>query len=84
MCYTANARFLLARENPPVIGVRNMIYLDNSATTRVLPEAASAAFRAMTEQFYNPASAYKPAVAAEKAVESAGKRVAFQVLRTGS
>ena len=52
-----------------------MIYLDNSATTRVLPEAASAAFRAMTEQFYNPASAYKPAVAAEKAVESARARL---------
>ena len=48
-----------------------MIYLDNSATTRVLPQAADAAYRAMTEQFYNPASAYKPAVAAEKAVESA-------------
>jgi len=75
MCYTANARFLLARKNPPIIGVRNMIYLDNSATTRVLPEAASAAFRAMTEQFYNPASAYKPAVAAEKAVESARARL---------
>ena len=48
-----------------------MIYLDNSATTRVLPQAADAAYRAMTEQFYNPASAYKPAVAAEKAVEAA-------------
>ena len=48
-----------------------MIYLDNSATTRVLPQAADAAYRAMTEQFYNPASAYKSAVAAEKAVEAA-------------
>ena len=48
-----------------------MIYLDNSATTRVLPQAADAAYRAMTEQFYNPASAYKPAVATEKAVEAA-------------
>ncbi|MDP3448340.1 MAG: cysteine desulfurase family protein [Eubacteriales bacterium] len=53
-----------------------MIYLDNSATTRVLPEAADAAYRAMTEQFYNPASAYKPAVAAEKAVEAARARLA--------
>ncbi len=48
-----------------------MIYLDNSATTRVLPEAADAACRAMTEQFYNPAAAYGPAVAVEKAVDSA-------------
>ncbi len=53
-----------------------MIYLDNSATTRVLPEAADAAYRAMTEQFYNPASAYQPAVAAEKAVEAARARLA--------
>ncbi|HML67255.1 MAG TPA: cysteine desulfurase family protein [Clostridia bacterium] len=53
-----------------------MIYLDNSATTRVLPEAADAAYRAMTEQFYNPASAYRPAVAAEKAVELARANLA--------
>ncbi|MEZ4508393.1 MAG: cysteine desulfurase family protein [Eubacteriales bacterium] len=53
-----------------------MIYLDNSATTRVLPEAADAAYRAMTEQYYNPASAYKPAVAAEKEVEAARGRLA--------
>ena len=53
-----------------------MIYLDNSATTRVLPEAAITAYRAMTEQFYNPASAYKPAVAAEKAVELARANLA--------
>ena len=52
-----------------------MIYLDNSATTRVLPEAADAACRAMTEQFYNPASAYQPAVATEKAVEEARARL---------
>lgn len=54
-----------------------MIYLDNSATTRVLPAAANAAYRAMTEQFYNPASAYKPAVAAEKAVELARANLAL-------
>ncbi|MEA4914619.1 MAG: cysteine desulfurase family protein [Christensenella sp.] len=52
-----------------------MIYLDNSATTRVLPEAADAAFRAMTELYYNPASAYKTAVATEKQVESARARL---------
>ncbi len=52
-----------------------MIYLDNSATTRVLPEAADAAFRAMTELYYNPASAYKPAVTTEKEVENARARL---------
>ncbi len=52
-----------------------MIYLDNSATTRVLPEAADAAYAAMTEQFYNPASPYAPAVATERAVEAARARL---------
>jgi cysteine desulfurase len=53
-----------------------MIYLDNSATTRVLPEAAEAARLAMTEQFYNPASAYPPAVETERAVNGARARLA--------
>ncbi|HWQ06741.1 MAG TPA: cysteine desulfurase family protein [Feifaniaceae bacterium] len=53
-----------------------MIYLDNSATTRVLPEAAKAALEAMTEQFYNPASAYPPAVEAERAVNGARAHIA--------
>ena len=34
-----------------------MIYLDNSATTRTLPEAAEAAMAAMTGDFFNPAAA---------------------------
>ena len=33
-------------------------YLDNSATTRVCPEAAEAALRAMTETYGNPSSTY--------------------------
>jgi len=53
-----------------------MIYLDNSATTRVLPEAADAAFCAMTERFFNPASAYKAAVATEREVNAARARLA--------
>lgn len=53
-----------------------MIYLDNSATTRVLPEAADAAYRAMTEHFFNPASAYKAAVATERLVNAARARLA--------
>jgi len=58
-----------------------MIYLDNSATTRVLPEAADAARAAMTEQFYNPASAYGPAVETERMVERARKHVAEAMSR---
>ena len=37
---------------------KSMIYLDNSATTRTLPEAAQAALAAMTGDFFNPAAAY--------------------------
>lgn len=53
-----------------------MIYLDNSATTRVLPEAADAAQRAMREGFFNPAAGYKPAVETERAVNAARARLA--------
>lgn len=53
-----------------------MIYLDNSATTRVLPEAADVARLYMTEEFFNPASAYSPAVAAERSVTAARARLA--------
>lgn len=53
-----------------------MIYLDNSATTRVLPEAAEAAMKAMTEQYFNPSGAYAPAVSTERSVEAARQRAA--------
>lgn len=53
-----------------------MIYLDNSATTRVLDEAAEAASSAMREGFYNPAAAYKSAVRTEKTVNECRKRLA--------
>lgn len=48
-----------------------MIYLDNSATTRTLPEAAQAALQAMTEDFYNPAAAYAYGARTEKRVNEA-------------
>lgn len=48
-----------------------MIYLDNSATTRVLDDAARAAGRAMTEAYANPAAAYRFAVEADRAIEAA-------------
>ena len=48
-----------------------MIYLDNSATTRTLPEAAQAAYSAMTEDFYNPAAAYAYGARTEKRVNEA-------------
>jgi cysteine desulfurase len=53
-----------------------MIYLDNSATTRAFDVAAEAVNRYMTENFFNPAAAYSPAVAAERDVEAARERFA--------
>jgi len=46
-----------------------LIYLDNSATTRVLEKAAEAAKRCMTDDYFNPSSMYGPAVAVEREVE---------------
>ena len=45
-----------------------MIYLDNSATTRTLPEAAEAAMAAKTGDFFNPAAAYAYGARTEKRV----------------
>ena len=45
------------------------IYLDNAATTRVLPEAAQAAVRAMTEDFGNPSSLHHLGKGAKKALD---------------
>lgn len=53
-----------------------MIYFDNSATTRVLPESAERARLAMTEDYYNPAGAYGAAYSVEKQVERARSNIA--------
>ena len=45
------------------------IYLDNSATTPVCPEAAAAALEAMTVAFGNPSSTYLPGRQAKKALD---------------
>ncbi len=46
-----------------------MIYLDNAATTRSLPEAVEAAAYAMTEGYANPSALYNSALLAEKEAE---------------
>ena len=51
-------------------------YLDNSATTRVCPEAAEAAFRAMTEVYGNPSSTYTKGREAKALLERSRKQVA--------
>ncbi len=47
------------------------IYLDNSATTRVCPEAAAAAMRAMTEGYGNPSALHGLGGAAKNTVSAA-------------
>lgn len=53
-----------------------MIYLDNSATTRTLPECAAAAMQAMTEEYFNPAAAYAYGARTEKRVNEGRSVVA--------
>ena len=56
-----------------------MIYLDNSATTRTLREAADVAHQYMLEDYFNAAAAYSPAVANERAVNTARNSVASAI-----
>lgn len=51
-------------------------YLDNSATTRVLPEAAEKAARLMTEGYGNPSSLHALGFAAHRALEEARELLA--------
>ena len=52
------------------------IYLDNSATTRVCPEAADAAYAAMTRFYGNPSSTHAKGREAKKLLDAARKNVA--------
>ena len=52
------------------------IYLDNAATTRVCPEAAAAALKAMTEEYANPSSTHKMGRNAKKLLDDARAKVA--------
>ena len=56
-----------------------MHYLDHSATTFVLPEAAEAACRVMTQQFGNPSSVHKMGIEASAILEDARRSVASLV-----
>ena len=48
-----------------------MIYLDNSATTALCPEAANAMQQVMGETYGNPSSLHAAGIAAEKIVAAA-------------
>ncbi len=51
-------------------------YLDNSATTRVCPEAAEAALKAMTETFGNPSSTHTKGREAKQLLDKSRRQVA--------
>ncbi len=53
-----------------------MVYLDNSATTSVCPEAVERMTRVMTEQYGNPSSLHTLGIDAQREVERARKEVA--------
>ncbi len=53
-----------------------MIYLDHAATTPVLPQAAQAAFDAMTDTYGNPSSQHAPGLAAAQLLTAARNRLA--------
>lgn len=46
------------------------IYLDNSATTRVCPQAVEAMAKCMREEYYNPSALYAPALHAQKSMRA--------------
>lgn len=52
------------------------IYLDNSATTRVCPEAASSALSVMTEVYGNPSAVHSSGVRAKTVLENSRKALA--------
>lgn len=51
-------------------------YLDNSATTRVCPEAAEAALKAMTENYGNPSSTHTKGREAKRLLDESRRQVA--------
>lgn len=53
-----------------------MIYLDHCATTKPCPEAVAAVTQAMTEDFWNPSSMYKPARGIARKMEAAFRSLA--------
>jgi len=55
------------------------IYLDNSASTRVSPEAAKAVYMAMTEAYANPSALHTAGQEAERLIKQARHQIAFSL-----
>ncbi len=56
-----------------------MIYMDNAATTRVLPEVVEAMLPYYTEQYGNPSSIYRFAQQSRKVVDEARRTIAQSI-----
>ena len=56
-----------------------MVYLDNSATTRVCSAAADSMMKCMREDFFNPSALYAPSVQVEKAMKACRKLILDRV-----
>lgn len=57
-------------------GIRLEVYLDNSATTKVCPQAVSAVTEMLTENYGNPSSTHRKGLDAGEALITARKQVA--------
>jgi cysteine desulfurase len=57
-------------------GAKPVIYLDNSATTKVRPEVLSAMLPYLNESFGNPSSLHKPGRLAKEAISDSRNKVA--------
>jgi cysteine desulfurase len=69
----SDARPYIARPMKP------LTYLDNNATTRVLPEVLDAMLPFLTEEYGNPSSPYRLGSRAERALDRAREQVAALV-----
>lgn len=56
-----------------------MIYFDNAATTRVIPEAAQTVFKYLTEKYYNPSAMYHEALDVKNDLENARSVILNQI-----
>lgn len=55
------------------------VYLDNAATTKPIPEAVTAAVRAMEKDWYNPSAIYEPARKVKQQIEEVRHLVAQEI-----
>ncbi len=56
-----------------------VIYLDNSATTRMFDSAIDAMYASMRDTYFNPSAAYKPAVDVDRQMREVRRAVAMQL-----